>query len=165
MQLVLIKLRRGAAFEIGNVRTFFSNDQRSLKLSRLGVVDAEVSRQLHRTANAFRNETKTAVRKDRAIQCREKIVVRRHNRAEIFLNQLRIFFDRFCERTEDHAVLLEFLFVSCGNRNRIETPHRPQRPASCFCSVSGMPSFSKVRNSSGSTSSRLAFVAFCLGAL
>src|SRR6185436_10045836 len=38
-------------------------------------------------------------------------------------------------------------------------------PASCFCSVKGMPSFSKVRNNSGSTSSRLALTAFCLGAL
>src|SRR6185369_9302505 len=38
-------------------------------------------------------------------------------------------------------------------------------PANCFCSCSGIPSFSNVRNSSGSTSSRLAFVGFCFGAL
>ncbi len=33
-----------------------------------------------------------------------------------------------------------------------------------FCSVKGMPSFSKVLKSSGSTSSRLCFFAFCFGA-
>src|SRR6267378_6752692 len=38
-------------------------------------------------------------------------------------------------------------------------------PASCFCSVRGIPSFSNVRKSSGSTSSRLALVAFSFGAL
>src|SRR6476660_5934815 len=38
-------------------------------------------------------------------------------------------------------------------------------PANCFCSCNGMPSFSNVRNNSGSTSSRLCFVGFCLGAL
>jgi hypothetical protein len=35
--------------------------------------------------------------------------------------------------------------------------------ASRFCSLSGMPSLSKVRSSSGSTSSREAFFSFILG--
>src|ERR1051325_6783024 len=38
-------------------------------------------------------------------------------------------------------------------------------PANCFCSDKGMPNFSNVRSNSGSTSSRLALAAFCLGAL
>src|SRR4030095_4592144 len=38
-------------------------------------------------------------------------------------------------------------------------------PANCFCSVRGIPSFSNVFNSSGSTSSKLAFVGLCFGAL
>src|SRR6185503_11526475 len=38
-------------------------------------------------------------------------------------------------------------------------------PANCFCSCNGIPSFSNVRSNSGSTSSRLAFVDFCFGAL
>ena len=37
--------------------------------------------------------------------------------------------------------------------------------ANCFCSERGMPNFSNVLSSSGSTSSRLAFFAVCFGAL
>jgi hypothetical protein len=37
-------------------------------------------------------------------------------------------------------------------------------PAKRFCSSSGMPSLSKVRSSSSSTSSRLPTVFFCFGA-
>src|SRR5437016_11772747 len=93
MQLVFIKLRRRAAFKIRNVSAFFGDDQRALELSRLRIVDAEVSRQLHRASHTFGNETETSIGKDRTVQRGVKIIVRRHHRAQVFAYYLGMLFN------------------------------------------------------------------------
>ena len=54
VQLVLVALRRRAAFEIADGRAFVADDQRPLELAGVLGVDAEVGRQLHRAAHALR---------------------------------------------------------------------------------------------------------------
>ena len=52
VKLILIAHRRGASFQIRNVRPFIRDNQRPLKLPRALGVDAEVGRKLHRAAHA-----------------------------------------------------------------------------------------------------------------
>ena len=99
------------------MRTLFGHDQRALELPRLRIVNAEVSRQLHRTTHALRDKAETSIRKHCAVQRRIEIVIRRHDRAQILANNFRVLSDRFAERTEDHAVLPQFFFVGRRDRN------------------------------------------------
>ena len=125
MQLVLVALRRGAAFEIADVGALVGNDQRALELAGVALVDAEIGRQLHRAAHARRHIDERAVGEHRRVQRREEIVGDRHHRAEIFLHQLGILADRFRDRHEDHAGLLQLFLEGGRDRNRIE--HRIDR--------------------------------------
>ena len=63
MKLIGVKHRSRAAFEIANLTAFFSNDQRPFKLARIAIIDAEVSRQLHRALHAFGNVDKRPITK------------------------------------------------------------------------------------------------------
>jgi hypothetical protein len=90
VQLVLVALRRGAAFQIGHIGALVGDDQRALELAGVLGVDAEIGRQLHRAAHARRDVDEGAVGEDRRVQRREIVVGDRHDRAEIFLHQLRM---------------------------------------------------------------------------
>src|SRR5687767_2830494 len=120
MQLVLIKLGSGAAFEVRNVRAFLCDYQGSFKLSRLRIVDSEVGRKLHRTANSPGNKAKGAIGENCTIKRRKEIVVCRNNGTEILFDQIRIIPDCFGKRTKDDAMLFELLFVGGRYRNRVE---------------------------------------------
>lgn len=56
VKLVLVALRRGAAFQIGDVGALFSDDQRALELSGVLFIDAEIGGKLHRAPHALRHE-------------------------------------------------------------------------------------------------------------
>ncbi len=86
----------------------------------LRFVDAEIGRQLHRAAHAFRHVNEGAVGEHRRIERGEEIVRGRHHRAEILLHQIGMLADRFRHRHEDHAGLLQLVLEGGGNRNRIE---------------------------------------------
>ena len=62
VQLVLVAHRRGAAFEVADVRAFVGDDQRALELPGVLGVDAEVGRQLHRAAHALGDVARTSRR-------------------------------------------------------------------------------------------------------
>ena len=126
MQLVLVALRRGAAFEIADVSALVGDDQRALELAGVALVDAEIGRQLHRAAHARRHVDERAVGEHRRVQRREVIVRGRHDRAEILLHQLGMLADRFRDRHEDHAGVLQFLLERGGDRNRVRTRRRPR---------------------------------------
>ena len=64
VQLVFVALRRGASFEIADVRAFVGNQQRPFELPGVGRIDAEVGGKLHRATNTLRNIAKRAVGKD-----------------------------------------------------------------------------------------------------
>ena len=65
MQLVLVALRRRAAFEIADIGALLGDDQRALELAGFRGVDAEIGRQFHRAAHAFGDIDEGAVREDR----------------------------------------------------------------------------------------------------
>ena len=158
VQLVLVALRRRAAFEVGDIGALFGDDQRALELARVLLVDAEIGRQLHRAAHALGHEYEGAVGEYRRVQRRIEIVGRRDHRAEIFLHQLGMLADGFRDRAEDDAGLGQFLLEGGDDRDRIE--HGVDRdaarsdfrrfrrivgpprstPARISCSFSGMPS-------------------------
>ncbi len=142
MQLVLVALGRGAAFEIGDVRALVGDDQRAFELAGLARIDAEIGGKLHRAAHALGDVDKSPVGKHRRIQRGEEIVVHRHDRAEIFPHQIGIVADRFGDRTENHARFVQLVLEGRGDRNGIE--HRIDRDARQQLSAreSGMPSFS-----------------------
>ena len=76
VQLVLVALRRRAAFEIGDVGALVGDDQRALELAGVALVDAEIGRELHRAAHALRHVDERAVGEHRRVQRREEIVGR-----------------------------------------------------------------------------------------
>ena len=125
VELVLVAHRRGAAFEIADVAAFLGNDQRAFELARVLRIDAEIGRQLHRAAHAFGDVNEGAVRKDRAVQRCEEVVMLRHHLAEPLLHQLGIFLHRLADREEDHARFLEFFAESGGHADAVE--HRIDR--------------------------------------
>ena len=120
MQLVFVALRRGAAFEIADIGALVGDDQGSLELAGVALVDAEIGRQFHRAAHAGRHVNERAVGEHCGVQGREEIVRSRHHGTEILLHQFGMLADRFRDRHEDHAGPLQFLLESGRDRNRIE---------------------------------------------
>ena len=87
VELVLVALRRRAAFEIRDVGALVGDDQRALELAGVLLVDAEIGRQLHRAAHARRDVDERAVGEDRRVQRGEEVVRDRHDRAEILAHR------------------------------------------------------------------------------
>src|SRR5262249_28551329 len=65
VKLVLVPHGGRAALEITDRRTFVRDDQSALELTCVAGVDAEIGRQLHRTANALRDVRERSVAEDR----------------------------------------------------------------------------------------------------
>ena len=107
VELVLVALRRGAAFEIADIGALVGDQQRALELAGLGGVDAEIGRELHRAAHARRHIGEGAVAEDGRIERGEEIVALRHDRAEIFAHEIGMLAHRLAERAEDDAELGE----------------------------------------------------------
>ena len=125
MQLILVALRRRAAFEITDVRTGVGNDQRAFELAGVLRVDAEIRRQFHRAANAFRDVDERTVAENCRVQRRVEVVAHRNDAAEVFLHQRRVFVHRFRERTEHHAGFGELRLERGADRDAVE--HRVHR--------------------------------------
>ena len=133
VQLVLVALRRGAAFEVRHVGALLGDDQRALELAGILLVDAEIRRQFHRAAHALGDEHEGSVGEDGRIQRRVVIVCRRHDRAEIFPDDLRVFADRLRHRHEQHAGLGELGPEGGDHGDGIE--HRVDRDAAGLVDV------------------------------
>jgi hypothetical protein len=93
VQLVLVALGRGTAFEVTHIGALLGNDQRALELARLARIDAEIGRELHRAAHALGHVDEGAVGEHRRVQRGKEIVGHRNDRAEIFLHQIGIVAD------------------------------------------------------------------------
>src|SRR5437762_2927770 len=61
VQLVFVANRRGATFEITDVRAFVGDDQCAFELPSFSRIDAEVGRKLERTANSLGNINERSV--------------------------------------------------------------------------------------------------------
>ncbi len=71
VQLVLVAHRRGAALEVAHVAALVGDDERAFELPRVGRVDAEIRRELHRAAHALRHVHERAVGEHRRVERRE----------------------------------------------------------------------------------------------
>jgi len=120
VELVFIAHRRGAAFEVADVRALVGDDQGALELAGVLGIDAEIGAELHRAANALGHVDEGAVGEDRAIQRREVVVAHRHDAAQPLLHQLGIFADRLGDREEDHARAQQLLTEAGGDADGIE---------------------------------------------
>ena len=120
VQLILVAHRRSAAFEIADIAALVGDDQCPFDLPGIFRVDTEIGRKLHRAAHPFGDVDERAIGKDRAIERGEIIVVHRHNLAEIFADEIRIFLNRFRNAAEDNASPLQFSAEGCGNRNAVK---------------------------------------------
>ena len=93
VQLVLVAHRRGATFEIRHVGVVFCDDQRSLELSGVRRVDAEVGAQLHRTPDALWDIDEGSVGEYGRVQgCKEIVGVGNHG-AKVLADELRVLLD------------------------------------------------------------------------
>ena len=88
----------------------------------LRLVDAEIGRELHRAAHAFRHVDERAVGEHRRVERGEEVVGDRHHSAEILLHQIGVLLQRFRDRAEDHARLGQFRLE--GGRHRYRVEHR-----------------------------------------
>ena len=120
VQLVLVARGCSAAFEIAHIRAFVGDQQRALELAGLGLVDAEIGRKLHRAANALGDVAERAVGEDRRVQRRIEVVRHRHDRAEVLLDQIGVLADRFRDRAEDDAHLVELGAERRRDRHRVD---------------------------------------------
>jgi hypothetical protein len=120
VELVLITDRSGAAFEIADRRAFIHHDQGAFKLPGLGSINTEVSRKLHRAANALGHVHKRTVTEDGRVQRGEEIVGIRNDGPEILLYQVRMLPHRLRERTKDNAGFGQLFLESGGDRDAVE---------------------------------------------
>ena len=109
MQLVLVAHRCRTTFQVTHVRVIISHDERTLKLSCITGIDAEIATQLHRTTNALGDIDKRAVAKDRTVQCCIEIITIGNHGAEILAHQFAMLLDGLTDGAEDDALLAEFL--------------------------------------------------------
>src|SRR3569623_1470394 len=119
VQLILVAHRRGAAFEIAHVGALVGDDQRALELAGVGGIDAEIGRELHWAAHAFRDVDGGAVTEYRGVERRVEVVAGRHDRAEVLLDEIGILAHRLGEGTEDHALLCQFIFERRRDRDAV----------------------------------------------
>jgi hypothetical protein len=143
MQLVLVAHRRGAAFEVADVAAGIGDDQRALELARLGRVDAEVGRQFHRAAHAGRDVDERAVGEHGRIQRRVEVVaIRRHDAAQVLLDQFRVLLHGLGERAEDQRRPSASFALNVVATDTLSNTASTATPASRARSCSGTPSFS-----------------------
>ena len=125
MELVLVALRRGAAFEIADIGALVGDEERAFELAALRRVDAEIGAELHRRAHPRRDVGERAVAEHRRIQGRKEIIVLRHHGAEIAAHQVGMLAHRLAERAEDDAELGQMALE--GRRHRDAVEHRIDR--------------------------------------
>ena len=127
MQLVLVALGGGAAFQVRDITAFVGDDDGALELARLRRIDAEIGAQLHGAANALGHIDKGAVGEDGRIERGEEVVRHRYHRAKVRLHQIGIVADRLADGAEDHPCLVQLVLEGGGDADAVE--HRIHRHA------------------------------------
>ncbi len=85
VKLVFVANRRRASFEVTDGSAFVGNDQGAFELAGFRGVDAEVGRELHRTAHALGHVDKRSIGEDSRIERGEEIVGVGNDAAQILL--------------------------------------------------------------------------------
>ena len=120
VQLIGVETRRRTAFQVRNVRALIGDNQGALELSAVLGVDAKIGRQFHWAAHAFGNVAKRAVRENRAVQSREKVIGMRHDAPQILLHQLGMFAHGVAKRAEDDTQTCQMFLERGRDGNAIE---------------------------------------------
>jgi hypothetical protein len=81
----------------------FEDDQRPLELAGVLAVDPEVGLQRERDLDALGHVDERAARPDRAVECRELVVLGRDDRAEPLLDDVVVFLERLVHAHEHDA--------------------------------------------------------------
>ena len=119
MELVLITHWRCTSLQVRNVSIIIGDDQCTLKLTGVTGIDAEVTAQLHRAADAFRNINERAIAEYATVQgCIEVITIRNHG-SQILSYQIRMLLHSLTNTAEDDALLTEFLLEGSLHRHRV----------------------------------------------
>ena len=100
---------RGAAFHIVHVRAFVGDDECAFELAHVRRVDAEVGLQRDVDVHALRHIHERAARPCGGVERAEFVVFRRHDGAEVLLDELGVFAHRGVGVDEDNALLGEVL--------------------------------------------------------
>jgi hypothetical protein len=101
--------RGRAALDVVDLRPLVDDDQRPLELTRVLAVDAEVGLERERHLDALRDVDERAARPDGAVEGRELVVLGRHDRPEVLLEDLRVFLEALVGAHEDDADLGQLL--------------------------------------------------------
>ena len=123
VQLLAAEFRCGAAFEVAHAGTFVGDNQCAFELARFLVVDAEVGGKVHRTLDSGRDVHEAPVAEYCAVECREcreVVVARGHDRAQVFLDELGVFLDGVADGAEQDAHLHELSLVAGINAHRVK---------------------------------------------
>src|SRR5688572_25173629 len=107
MQLVFVPHRGCTTLQVAYIASCICYNKRSFKLTSVLGVDAEVSGQLHGTADSFRYIAEGPVAEYRTIQGSIVIVCYWHHCTEVFPHQIRVFLYGFAHRAENDALLSE----------------------------------------------------------
>ena len=120
VKLVLVALRRRAAFEIADVAAGFGDDQCSLELASVACVDSEIGAELHWTAHALRDIDEGAVAEDRGVEAGVVVVGMWNHRAQILFDQLRMLVNGLGNGAEDDARVGQRGAEGRGDRDAVE---------------------------------------------
>ena len=82
--------------------------------------DEEKFKKIAEAYDTLGDENKRAVTEDGGIEGGEKIIVQRHDAAEILFDQLRMFPHGLADRTEDHAVFGKLFFEGRGDGHAVK---------------------------------------------
>ena len=107
MQRVLVVNRGGAALDVVHVGTLVSDDERALKLTHGGGVNAEVRLQRDRHMDALGHVHEGATGPGGRVQRGELVVASGHTLAEVFLEDLGVFAQASVSVGEDDALALQ----------------------------------------------------------
>ena len=132
MQLVFVALWRRTALQIADIAFIVGNNQCPFKLAGVSGVDAKIGGKFHRAANALGNINKRTVGKNCRIQAGKKIVGIGNNAAEVFFDQLRMFFDSLGNRTENNPLFGQPRPVGRGDRNAVKNGVHRNDPGQNF---------------------------------
>ena len=117
--MVLVAHWRGASFKIGNVSGFVANDEGTFELACVAGIDAEISGQLHRAANALGDIDKRAIGEDGRVEGCKIVVAVGHHASEVFAHQFGVFAHGFTETAKDDTLFLQTFLEGGLHRNRV----------------------------------------------
>jgi len=103
MKLVFITHWRGTTLEVTYITLLIGNKQSPFKLTRIGCIDPEISRQFHRAPYTFWNITERAVAEYSRIKGCKEIIGIWNNSPHISFYKVGIFFYSITEWTENDA--------------------------------------------------------------